>query len=167
MTWLEEPCDVNSISAHAQLGPKLRELGIQLATGEVAQHVNHGLDLFPHIDAWQGDLSRFTMLDQIVLAIYGYKLKKEGGTAPSFSTHAGGTALNSMAPHSIMTNYCLGLSSLEDVQIEHIDLFDHHFDPEPLVSNGRYQAPTAPGLVSVAESAREFCDASDTIWQKN
>ena len=125
--------------------------------------------MLPHLHHWQGDLSRFSLLDQALIGCFLFDRVQKDKPSAWWTTHAGGTILNSLCVQAVALMYALGLISKEDVEkrvlLEHISSYDNLADPKPRWESGTYAAPNTPGIVGFSEEAAEYITTTVGIWK--
>lgn len=140
--WIEEPTSPDDILGHAAIAKALAPLGIGVATGEMCQNRVIFKQLFQTkaISFCQIDSCRVGGVNEN-LAIY-FMAKKFGVPV---CPHAGGVGLCGFVQHLQMWDYISLSGTQENRIIEWVDHLHEHFTAPPVVKNGRYLCPTAPG----------------------
>jgi L-fuconate dehydratase len=139
--WVEEPTSPDDILGHAAIRRALAP--VQVATGE---HT-HNQVMFKQLlqagalDVLQLDASRTAGVTENV-AILLLAAKFGVPVCP----HAGGVGLCEMVQHLAMFDYVAVSGTTENRVIEYIDHLHEHFTDPVRVRDGRYLAPTAPGI---------------------
>lgn len=141
--WVEEPTSPDDILAHAAIRKGIRP--IKVATGEHAQNriVFKQLLQAEAIDVVQIDAARVAGINEniailLLAAKFGVPL----------CPHAGGVGLCEVVQHLAMFDYLAVSGRMDGRVIEYVDHLHHHFVDPVVIRNGRYMAPTAPGLGS-------------------
>ncbi|MCW2938943.1 MAG: fuconate dehydratase [Actinomycetia bacterium] len=139
--WIEEPTSPDDILGHAAIRRAVSP--VLVATGE---HV-HNRVMFKQllqagaIDVLQLDACRVAGVTENVAILL---------LAAAFGVpvcpHAGGVGLCEVVQHLAMFDYVAVSGSLENRSIEYIDHLHEHFTDPVRIVNGRYSAPTAPGM---------------------
>ena len=80
--------------------------------------------------------------------------------------HAGGVGLCEMVQHLSMFDYVAVSGTLEDRVIEYVDHLHEHFVDPVRIQQGRYLAPTVPGLSAQMHSAslKEYTYPDGPVW---
>ena len=139
--WIEEPTSPDDVLGHAAIRAAVAP--IKVATGE---HV-HNQVMFKQllqagaIDVLQMDASRVAGVTENV-AILLLAAKYGVPVCP----HAGGVGLCEMVQHLAMFDYVAVSGTTEGRVIEYVDHLHQHFADPVVIRDGRYVAPTAPGL---------------------
>lgn len=138
--WIEEPTSPDDILGHAAIARAIEPIGV--ATGEQCQNRVMFKQLLQAkaISFCQIDSCRLAGVNE-VLAVMLMAAKFNVPVCP----HAGGVGLCEHVQHLIMIDYICISASLDNRIAEYVDhLHEHFFDP-PVIQNGRYMPPTAPG----------------------
>jgi L-fuconate dehydratase len=159
--WIEEPTSPDDILGHAAIRTAVRP--IKVATGE---HT-HNQVMFKQLlqagalDVLQMDASRTAGVTENV-AILLLAAKFGVPVCP----HAGGLGLCEMVQHLAMFDY-VAVSGGVHV-IEYVDHLHEHFTDPVRVHQGRYLAPTAPGLSAELhpESVAAHTFPQGTVWKQ-
>lgn len=168
--FFEEPIHPSDLAGYSRLHHHVHqdEKGVRIAAGERDGTIWSALNMLPHLHHWQGDLSRFSLLDQVLIGCFLRNQVQQDEPSAWWTTHAGGTILNSLCVQSAVLMYALGLISEEDVKqrvlLEHISSYDELADPAPRWENGTYAAPNTPGIVGFSSKAAKHITATDGIW---
>jgi L-fuconate dehydratase len=139
--WIEEPTSPDDVLGHTAIRQAVAP--IKVATGE---HV-HNQVMFKQllqagaVDVLQIDASRVAGITEniailLLAAKYGVPL----------CPHAGGVGLCEMVQHLAMFDYIAVSRTLEGRMIEYVDHLHEHFIDAVVIRDGRYVAPTVPGL---------------------
>jgi L-fuconate dehydratase len=139
--WIEEPTSPDDILGHAAIRRAVRP--VRVATGEhVANRVIFKQMLQAEaVDVLQIDACRVAGVPENV-AILLLAAKYGVPVCP----HAGGVGLCEVVQHLAMFDYLAVSGSTEDRVIEYVDHLHEHFTEPVRIRNGRYLAPTAPGM---------------------
>ncbi|GLP65008.1 mandelate racemase [Streptomyces sp. TUS-ST3] len=161
--WIEEPTSPDDILGHAAVRDALAP--IKVATGE---HT-HNQVMFKQLlqagalDILQMDASRTAGVTENV-AILLLAAKFGVPVCP----HAGGVGLCEMVQHLAMFDYVAVSGTTEDRVIEYVDHLHEHFTDPVRIRDGRYLAPTAPGISAeihpASVAAHRYPDGP--VWQE-
>ncbi|MGC0406361.1 L-fuconate dehydratase [Streptomyces sp. SAI-126] len=161
--WIEEPTSPDDILGHAAVRQALAP--IKVATGE---HT-HNQVMFKQLlqagalDILQMDASRTAGVTENV-AILLLAAKFGVPVCP----HAGGVGLCEMVQHLAMFDYVAVSGTTEDRVIEYVDHLHEHFTDPVRIRDGRYLAPTAPGISAeihpASVAAHRYPDGP--VWQE-
>jgi L-fuconate dehydratase len=161
--WIEEPTSPDDILGHAAVREALAP--IKVATGE---HT-HNQVMFKQLlqagalDILQMDASRTAGVTENV-AILLLAAKFGVPVCP----HAGGVGLCEMVQHLAMFDYVAVSGTTEDRVIEYVDHLHEHFTDPVRIRDGRYLAPTAPGISAeihpASVAAHRYPDGP--VWQE-
>jgi L-fuconate dehydratase len=159
--WIEEPTSPDDILGHAAVRRAVRP--VKVATGEhVANRVVFKQLLQAGaIDIVQIDAARVGGINENI-AILLLAAKFGVPVCP----HAGGVGLCEMVQHLSMFDFVAVSATMQDRVIEYVDhLHEHFLDPVRIV-NGRYAAPTAPGLSAQMHPAslQEYGYPDGPVW---
>ncbi|WP_117214928.1 enolase C-terminal domain-like protein [Allorhizocola rhizosphaerae] len=139
--WIEEPTSPDDVLGHTTIRAAVAPM--KVATGE---HV-HNQVMFKQllqagaVDVVQIDASRVAGVTENV-AILLLAAKYGVPVCP----HAGGVGLCEMVQHLAMFDYIAVSRTMEDRMIEYVDHLHEHFVDPVVIRDGRYTAPTAPGI---------------------
>ncbi|QNP75314.1 fuconate dehydratase [Streptomyces roseirectus] len=139
--WIEEPTSPDDILGHAVVRAALAP--IKVATGE---HT-HNQVMFKQLlqaralDVLQLDASRTAGVTENVAVLL---LAAKFGVP--VCPHAGGVGLCEMVQHLAMFDYVAVSGTTDDRVIEYVDHLHEHFTAPVRLRDGRYLAPTTPGL---------------------
>lgn len=139
--WIEEPTSPDDILGHAAIRRAVAP--VKVATGE---HVQNQV-MFKQflqagaIDVLQLDASRTAGVTENVAIIL---LAAKFGVP--VCPHAGGLGLCEMVQHLAMFDYVAVSGTIQDRVIEYVDHLHEHFTDPVRVRDGRYLAPTEPGM---------------------
>ncbi|MFC8430912.1 L-fuconate dehydratase [Streptomyces sp. NPDC057253] len=161
--WIEEPTSPDDILGHAAVRRALAP--IKVATGE---HT-HNQVMFKQLlqaealDILQMDASRTAGVTENV-AILLLAAKFGVPVCP----HAGGVGLCEMVQHLAMFDYVAVSGTTEDRVIEYVDHLHEHFTDPVRIRDGRYLAPTAPGISAEihADSVTAHRYPEGPVWQE-
>jgi L-fuconate dehydratase len=139
--WIEEPTSPDDILGHAAIREAVAP--IKVAAGE---HI-HNQVMFKQflqagaLDVVQLDASRVAGVTEnvaivLLAAKYGVPI----------CPHAGGVGLCEMVQHLAMFDYVAVSASTDGRAIEYIDHLHEHFVDPVVIRDGRYLAPSAPGI---------------------
>jgi L-fuconate dehydratase len=139
--WIEEPTSPDDILGHAAVRRALQP--IKVATGEhVANRVVFKQLLQAGaVDIVQIDAARVGGVNENI-AILLLAAKFGVPVCP----HAGGVGLCEMVQHLAMFDFVAVSATMRDRVVEYVDHLHEHFVDPVRVVNGRYVAPTRPGL---------------------
>jgi L-fuconate dehydratase len=159
--WIEEPTSPDDILGHAAVRRAVRP--VKVATGEhVANRVVFKQLLQAGaVDIVQIDAARVGGINENI-AILLLAAKFGVPVCP----HAGGVGLCEMVQHLSMFDFVAVSATMQDRVIEYVDhLHEHFLDPVRIV-NGRYAAPTAPGLSAQMHPAslKEYGYPDGPVW---
>jgi L-fuconate dehydratase len=81
--------------------------------------------------------------------------------------HAGGVGLCELVQHLAMFDFVAVTGSLDGRRIEYVDHLHEHFVEPVRIRNGRYLAPTAPGMSAElkARSIRDHRFSTGPVWR--
>ncbi len=139
--WIEEPTSPDDVLGHAAVRAALAP--VKVATGE---HV-HNAVMFKQllqadaVDVVQIDACRVAGVNEN-LAILLLAAKFGVPVCP----HAGGVGLCELVQHLAMFDFVALSGSTDERAIEYVDHLHEHFVDPVRISDGRYLAPTAPGM---------------------
>ncbi|WUH89577.1 fuconate dehydratase [Streptomyces sp. NBC_00433] len=161
--WIEEPTSPDDILGHAAVRKAVAP--IKVATGE---HT-HNQVMFKQLlqagslDILQMDASRTAGVTENV-AILLLAAKFGVPVCP----HAGGLGLCEMVQHLAMFDYVAVSGSMRNRVIEYVDHLHEHFTDPVRIRQGRYLAPTAPGLSAElhAQSAAAHRFPEGAVWRR-
>jgi L-fuconate dehydratase len=160
--WIEEPTSPDDILGHAAIRTGVRP--VRVATGEhVANRVVFKQMLQAGaIDILQLDACRVAGVTENV-AILLLAAKYGVPVCP----HAGGVGLCEVVQHLSMFDYLAVSGSTEDRVIEYVDHLHEHFTDPVRIRDGRYLAPSAPGMSAEikAESRTEYAYPDGPAWR--
>ena len=168
--FFEEPIHPSNLKGYQELYEHVSEdgQGVRIAAGERDGTIWSALSMLPNLHHWQGDLSRFSLLDQVLIACFLLYQAQQDKPSAWWTTHAGGTILNTLCVQAVALIYALGLISKEDVEkrvlLEHISSYDELANPMPRWRSGTYAAPNTPGIVDFSEKASEHITTTEGIW---
>ncbi|MGW8767222.1 enolase C-terminal domain-like protein [Streptomyces sp. NPDC055815] len=161
--WIEEPTSPDDILGHAAIRRAVAP--VRVATGEHC----HNQVMFKQllqagaIDVLQLDASRTAGVTENV-AILLLAAKFGVPVCP----HAGGVGLCEMVQHLAMFDYVAVSGTTEGRVIEYVDHLHEHFTAPVRVRDGRYLAPTAPGIGAelhpASAAAHRYPDGP--VWQE-
>jgi L-fuconate dehydratase len=159
--WIEEPTSPDDVLGHRRIREAIAP--IRVATGEHVQNrvVFKQLLQLEAIDVCQVDCCRLGGVNE-VLAVLLLAAKFGVPVCP----HAGGVGLCEYAQHISMFDYIAVGASLENRVCEFVDHLHEHFVDPVVVTNGRYQVPTAPGysIEIRPESLSEYAFPDGASW---
>jgi L-fuconate dehydratase len=141
--WIEEPTSPDDVLGHAAIR---RAIGpVKVATGEHCQNQVMFKQFLQAgaLDILQLDATRVAGVGENV-AILLLAAKFGVPVCP----HAGGVGLCEMVQHLAMFDYVAVSGTTEDRVIEYVDHLHEHFTDPVRLRDGRYLAPTEPGLGS-------------------
>jgi L-fuconate dehydratase len=139
--WIEEPTSPDDVLGHAAIRRALKP--IRVATGEHVQNavVFKQLLMAEAVDVVQIDACRVGGVNEN-LAILLLAAKFGVPVCP----HAGGVGLCELVQHLAMFDFLAVSASVLDRSIEYVDHLHEHFTDPVRVRDGRYVAPTTPGM---------------------
>jgi L-fuconate dehydratase len=159
--WIEEPTSPDDILGHAAVRRALHP--IKVATGEhVANRVVFKQLLQAGaVDIVQIDSARVGGINENI-AILLLAAKFGVPVCP----HAGGVGLCEMVQHLSMFDYVAVSATMRDRVIEYVDHLHEHFLDPVRVTDGRYAAPTRPGLSAQMhpDSLRQYAFPGGPVW---
>jgi L-fuconate dehydratase len=139
--WIEEPTSPDDILGHAAIRRAVAP--VKVATGEHVQNrvIFKQLLQAQAVDVVQIDACRVGGVSENV-AILLLAAKFGVPVCP----HAGGVGLCELVQHLSLFDYVAVSGRLDGRVIEYVDHLHEHFKHPVVITNGRYQAPTAPGF---------------------
>ena len=139
--WIEEPTSPDDVLGHRRIRDAVRP--VRVATGEHVQNrvIFKQLLQAEAIDVVQIDACRVGGVNEN-LAILVLAAKFGVPVCP----HAGGVGLCEMVQHLAMFDFVAVSETSTDRWIEYVDHLHDHFTDPVVVRDGRYRAPTAPGI---------------------
>ena len=159
--WIEEPTSPDDVLGHAAIRRGVTP--VKVATGEHVQNriIFKQLLQAGSIDILQLDSARVAGINEN-LAILLLAAKFGVPVCP----HAGGVGLCELVQHLSMFDYVALTGSTQDRVIEFVDHLHEHFTDPVRMSEGRYQAPTAPGFSAemFPESIATYRYPDGTFW---
>ncbi len=139
--FIEEPTSPDDVEGHRKIREAIAP--VKVATGEMCQnrilfkqYIMRGA-----LDVVQLDNCRLGGLNE-VLAVLLMAAKYDLPVCP----HAGGVGLAEYVQHISMIDYLCFSGTSEGRVAEYVDHLHHHFIAPPVVRNGRYLPPSAPGF---------------------
>jgi L-fuconate dehydratase len=149
LAWIEEPTCPDDILAHAAIARAIAP--IPVATGEHMANrvIAKQLLQAEAVEVLQLDATRVAGVNENI-AILLLAAKFGVRVCP----HAGGVGLCETVQHLAMFDFVAVSGTFQDRMIEYVDHLHEHFQTPVVVTDGRYQAPLAPG------SGAEMLDAS-------
>jgi L-fuconate dehydratase len=159
--WIEEPTSPDDVLGHAAVRSAVAP--VKVATGE---HVQNRV-LFKQflqaraLDVLQLDACRVGgVTENIAILLLAAKF------GVPVCPHAGGVGLCEAVQHLSMFDYVAVSGTQEDRVIEYVDHLHEHFADPVRVRNGRYLAPTAPGMSTRIhdESLRHYRFPDGPVW---
>ncbi|MGC0249415.1 enolase C-terminal domain-like protein [Pseudactinotalea sp. Z1748] len=140
LAWIEEPTSPDDVLAHAAIR---RQIPVPVSTGEHAQNgiIFKQLMQAEAVDLIQIDAARVGGVNEN-LAILLLAQKFGVRVFP----HAGGVGLCELVQHLAMADYVAISGAKEDRAIEYVDHLHEHFEDPVIIRDGRYRAPSAPGM---------------------
>lgn len=159
--WIEEPTSPDDILGHAAIRRALTP--IKVATGE---HVHNAvmfkqLLMADAVDVVQIDACRVGGVNEN-LAILLLAAKFGVPVCP----HAGGVGLCELVQHLAMFDFLAVSGSMSDRSIEYVDHLHEHFTHPVRIRDGRYLAPTEPGMSAqlLADSVAAYLYPDGPEW---
>jgi len=139
--WIEEPTSPDDVLGHAAIRRALAP--IKVATGEHVQNAVIFKQLLAAgaVDVVQIDACRVGGVNEN-LAILLLAAKFGIPVCP----HAGGVGLCELVQHLAMFDFLAVSGSAVDRSIEYVDHLHEHFVDPVRIRDGRYRAPTTPGM---------------------
>ncbi len=160
--WIEEPTSPDDILGHAEIRRGVRP--VRVATGEhVANRVVFKQMLQAEaIDVLQIDACRVGGVTENI-AILLLAAKYGVPVCP----HAGGVGLCEVVQHLSMFDFLAVGGTAEDRSIEYVDHLHEHFTDPVRVRDGRYLAPSAPGMSAEIKhgSLTEYAFPDGPAWR--
>ncbi|MFC4912639.1 enolase C-terminal domain-like protein [Actinomadura gamaensis] len=146
--WIEEPTSPDDVLGHAAVRRAVAP--VKVATGEhianrvmVKQMLQAGaLDVL-QIDACRVAGVTENVANLLLAAAHGVPV----------CPHAGGVGLCEAVQHISMFDYVAVSGTADDRVIEYVDHLHEHFTDPVRIVNGRYAAPTAPGMSTEMRAA--------------
>ena len=159
--WIEEPTSPDDILGHARIRREVSP--IKVATGEhVANRVIFKQLLQAGaVDVVQIDAARVGGINENI-AILLLAAKFGVPVCP----HAGGVGLCEMVQHLAMFDFVAVSGTTQDRVLEYVDHLHEHFVDPVRVRQGRYLAPSAPGLSAEMhpESLEKYAYPNGPVW---
>lgn len=159
--WIEEPTSPDDILGHGVIARAVTP--IRVATGEHVQNRIMFKQFFgaDAIAVCQLDSCRLGGVNE-VLAVLLMAAKYNIPVCP----HAGGVGLCEYAQHISIFDYICVSGSLQGRMAEYTDQLHEHFLTPPIVRNGRYMPPRAPGYSSMMhpETLRDYEFGHGVMW---
>jgi L-fuconate dehydratase len=139
--WIEEPTSPDDVLGHAAVRRAVAP--VRVATGEHVQNavVFKQLLQAEAIDVLQIDACRVGGVNENI-AILLLAAKFGVPVCP----HAGGVGLCELVQHLAMFDFLAVSGTTRDRMVEYVDHLHEHFVDPVIIRNGRYQAPTRPGM---------------------
>lgn len=147
--WIEEPTSPDDVLGHAAVRAAVAP--VRVATGEHVQNpvVFKQLLQAGAVDVVQIDACRVGGVnDNLAILLLAAKF------GVPVCPHAGGVGLCELVQHLAMFDFVAVSGTRQDRAIEYVDHLHEHFTDPVRISEGRYLAPTAPGM-----SAEMFPDS--------
>lgn len=162
LAWIEEPTSPDDVLAHAAIR---RQIPVPVSTGEHAQNriIFKQLMQAEAVDIIQIDAARVGGVNEN-LAILLLAQKFGVRVFP----HAGGVGLCELVQHLAMADYVAISGAKEDRAIEYVDHLHEHFEDPVVIRDGRYVAPSAPGMSARMKdsSVRAHLYPGGAVWQE-
>jgi L-fuconate dehydratase len=162
LAWVEEPTSPDDILGHARIRRSVAP--VPIATGE---HI-HNRVMFKQflqaeaLDVVQVDATRVGGVNEnlavlLLAATFGKPV----------CPHAGGVGLCELVQHLAMFDFVAVSGTLDGRRIEYVDHLHEHFVEPVRIRNGRYLAPTAPGMSAElkAPSVRDHHFPHGPVWR--
>jgi L-fuconate dehydratase len=162
LAWVEEPTSPDDVLGHARIRRAVTP--VPIASGE---HI-HNRVMFKQflqadaLDVVQVDATRVGGVNEnlailLLAAVFGKPV----------CPHAGGVGLCELVQHLAMFDFVAVSGTLDGRRIEYVDHLHEHFVDPVRVRDGRYLAPTAPGMSAElkATSIRDHQYPSGPVWQ--
>jgi L-fuconate dehydratase len=162
LAWVEEPTSPDDVLGHARIRRAVTP--VPIATGE---HI-HNRVMFKQflqaeaLDVVQVDATRVGGVNEN-LAI----LLLAAAFGKPVCPHAGGVGLCELVQHLAMFDFVAVSGAVDGRRIEYVDHLHEHFVDPVRIRDGRYLAPTAPGMSAElkAPSIRDHQYPSGPVWQ--
>jgi L-fuconate dehydratase len=162
LAWVEEPTSPDDVLGHARIRRAVAP--VPIATGE---HI-HNRVMFKQflqaeaLDVVQVDATRVGGVNEN-LAI----LLLAAAFGKPVCPHAGGVGLCELVQHLAMFDFVAISGSLDGRRIEYVDHLHEHFVDPVRIRDGRYLAPTAPGMSAELrrESIRDHHFPAGPVWR--
>ncbi len=159
--WIEEPTSPDDILGHAAVRRAVSP--IRVATGE---HV-HNAVMFKQllqaqaVDVVQIDACRVGGVNENLAILL---MAKKFGVA--VCPHAGGVGLCELVQHLSMFDYVAVSGTTDGRMVEYVDHLHEHFVDPVVIRDGRYVAPTTPGMSAQLrpEAVLEYLYPSGPAW---
>jgi L-fuconate dehydratase len=159
--WVEEPTSPDDILGHARIRSEIAP--IPVATGEAVQNriIFKQLLQAQAIDVMQIDATRVAGVNENIANLL---LAAKFGVP--VCPHAGGVGLCELVQHFSFFDYAVVSRSQEKRMIEYVDHLHEHFVAPVHLLQGRYQAPTTPGISAqiLPDSVAEWTYPSGSGW---
>jgi L-fuconate dehydratase len=162
--WIEEPTSPDDVLGHARIREAVKP--IRVATGEHCQNpvIFKQLLQAGAVDAVQIDACRVAGVnDNVAILLLAAKF------GVPVCPHAGGVGLCEMIQHLSMFDVLAVSGSWDERMIEYVDHLHEHFVVPVQIKDGRYTAPTEPGIGAemLAGSIAEFTYPTGAAWAEN
>jgi L-fuconate dehydratase len=161
--WIEEPTSPDDILGHARIRREVSP--IKVATGEhVANRVVFKQLLQADaVDIVQIDAARVGGINENI-AILLLAAKFGVPVCP----HAGGVGLCEMVQHLAMFDFVAVSGSTQGRVLEYVDHLHEHFVDPVRIRQGRYLAPSAPGLSAEmhSDSMARYAYPDGPVWRE-
>ncbi len=162
LAWVEEPTSPDDVLGHARIRRAVTP--VPIATGE---HI-HNRVMFKQflqaeaLDVVQIDATRVGGVNEN-LAI----LLLATAFGKPVCPHAGGVGLCELVQHLAMFDFVAVSGAVDGRRIEYVDHLHEHFVDPVRIRDGRYLAPTAPGMSAElkATSIRDHQYPTGPVWQ--
>jgi L-fuconate dehydratase len=160
--WIEEPTSTDDILGHAEIRANVSP--VKVATGEAVANriIFKQLLQAKAIDILQVDATRVGGINEnianlLLAAHFGVPV----------CPHAGGVGLCELAQHLAFFDYAAITGSSAGRFIEYVDHLHEHFVEPARVIDGRYVAPSLPGIGAemLAESRAQWTFPAGAGWQ--
>ncbi len=164
LAWVEEPTNPDDVLGHAAI--RCAVAPVPISTGEQTQNRIVFKQLFQAsaVDLIQIDATRVGGVNEILAILL---MARKVGVRVLF--HAGGVGLCGLMQHLAMADYVSISGSMEDRAIEYVNhLHEHCVNPFRVI-NGRYVAPSAPGVSAkrFVTSISRLCFPHGEAWSKS
>jgi len=161
IAWIEEPTSPDDVLGHAAIRRGVAPMPV--STGEHTHNRVMFKQLFQAqaVDLVQIDAARVGGVNEN-LAILLLAAKFGVRVFP----HAGGVGLCELVQHLAMADFVAITGRMEDRAIEFVDHLHEHFIDPVRIRDGRYLAPSAPGMSAEMKEAsiREHLFPSGEVW---
>ncbi len=161
ITWIEEPTSPDDILATAAIRRGVAPVAVAVGEHVANRVIFKQLLQAEALDVMQIDACRVSGVNENILNLL---LAAKFGTP--VCPHAGGVGLCEAVQHFSFFDYAAVSGQATDRSIEWVDHLHEHFVAPAKVVDGRYVAPTAPGMSTEmrASSLAEFAYPDGPAW---